>query len=108
MVPSVLHMTPVVKLLLMLLAAATAVCQAAHDGSSSFDNDLGLAAAARALHKHWQRDPANKQCFAFSLDGSIARDDFEYPDAATGERKTAKKGERTCTNLWYLRCSTSA
>lgn len=97
------HMGPVVPVLLLLLAAATVpVCCAVHDETLLFGNDLNLAAAARALHKHWQHDPADKQCFAFSLDGSIAREDFEYPDAATAERKAAKKGENKSKLSVYI------
>jgi hypothetical protein len=77
---------------LLLLAAACQATHSAHAATLSPNEDWNLAAEARALHQKWQQDPANKQCFAFSVDASIARDNFEYPDADTGERKTAKKG----------------
>lgn len=79
----------VLQLLLLLLAwAATA----AETWKNAHDTE------AQLLHQHWQR-MNREQCFSFSLDQSIARQDFEYPDAITGERKEAKKGKHTYQQL---------
>lgn len=48
--------------------------------------------AAQALHQTFEAQ-AQRQCFNFSLHQSVAREDFEYPDA-NGVRRSAKKGGR--------------
>jgi hypothetical protein len=78
----------------LLLAAACQAAQSVDAAAIKTYEDWNSAAEARALHQQWQQHPAHKQCFAFSTDASIARDNFEYPDADTGERKTAQKGAR--------------
>jgi hypothetical protein len=79
---------------LLLLAAACQTAQSVDAAAIKTYEDWNSAAEARALHQQWHQDPAHKQCFPFSTDASIARDNFEYPDADTGARKTAQKGAR--------------
>lgn len=47
---------------------------------------------AQALTAHKQHSPPVRQCFPWSLAHSIAREDFEYVDPETYEKKQATKG----------------
>jgi len=71
---------------LLLLLVSGVVAQAATDAAKQT-----YEVEAELLHHHWER-LSKEQCFPFSLDQSVAREDFAYPDAVTGERKEAKKG----------------
>lgn len=77
-------------LVVLSLVLLVAVVHSQTPSSSWFGGHL---AAAEALHKAWQGDNANRQCFNFSFRASLARDNFVYPDFATGKRQQARKGE---------------
>lgn len=55
-----------------------------------------VVSAAQALHQTFEAQ-AQRQCFNFSLHQSVAREDFEYPDA-NGVRRSAKKGALLTVN----------
>lgn len=53
-----------------------------------------LTTDAPSKVKSHEELPDNDQCFSWTEGGySIAREDFEYPDAFTGEAKQARKGD---------------
>ena len=78
--------------LLPLFASMCLLLISLVDITSSHITSPSHVSGPEALHRRWHVYKEGQQCFDFSTEYSIARDDFAYPDEGTGNKKQAKKG----------------